>query len=410
MRPAHLKGAQNSRLAVDCLLLLALVLVFLSTIAVAQGNATASSKQTVAAEDQALSRTTESWHTELVDTIPQHEVGQFSSMAIDQQGNFHIAYIDQTQKVLRYAYRGRLDKKWFSLEVGPGEGACSLAVDAAGRPHIAYISQFNGGLRYATWDGKKWHFQLIDGERIEFFTSIQLDSQGHPKISYYHRLYPDGSYALRLKYAYFDGSTWFIQTVDQRFGTGKFNSLALDASGNPHIAYSDTDTLGLRYAHWDGSHWLFASPDSAQLNGGTVGWADSIAVDSAGNPHIAYLDPSHRRLKYAHKHGDTWERESVEHIVGKADAVDRVSLKLDTHGHPHIAYYEGGRGELHYASRTDKGWQVEVVDNSGNVGMYPSLCFTSDDEPFISYYDVTNNALRVAHRGVRSISVDSARR
>src|SRR6185312_4666251 len=107
-----------------------------------------------------------------------------------------------------------------------------------------------------------------------------------------------------------------IQTVDQRFGTGKFNSLALDASGNPHIAYSDTDAFGLRYAHWDGSHWLYGSPDTAQLNGGWVGVENSIVVDKAGNPHIAYMDAAHRRLKYVYRNGDNWEREVVDQLVG----------------------------------------------------------------------------------------------
>jgi hypothetical protein len=346
-----------------------------------------------------------SWHTEVVDSIPGHEVGAFSSMVIDGQGNFHIAHVDATQRTLRYAYRGKGDKKWFTLGLGPGSGVTSLAVDNAGRPHISYVAQFGGGLRYTTWDGKKWHDQLVDPERIEFFTSIQLDSQGHPKISYYHRSYPDGSYALRLKYAYFDGQTWFTQTVDGRFGTGKFNSLALDASGNPHIAYSDTEHFSLRYTHWDGSRWLFGSPDPG--NGAWVGAANSIVVDATGLPSIAYMDAANRRLKYVHRNGDHWDIEVVDQLVGRMMDIDRVSLKLDSHNRSHIAYYDSGLGELKYATRTDKGWQTEVVDHSGNVGLYASLCFTETDEPYISYVDVSNGVLRVAYRNNHPASAKS---
>jgi hypothetical protein len=126
--------------------------------------------------------------------------------------------------------------------------------------------------------------------------------------------------------------------------------------------------------------------------------ANSIAVDGAGNPHIAYMDGTHRRLKYVYRKGDNWEREVVDQLVGRGDNIDRVSLMLDSRNRPHIAYYDSGLGELKYATRTDNGWQTEVVDNGGNVGMYPSLCFTKSDEPHISYYDVSNGVLRVAYR------------
>ena len=396
LRGEGVRLAVRASNALQSALAVAVLLVASALLMLAQLNATPTRPQTQIskAADAAPSST---WQTELVDSVPGHQVGWFSSLGIDRGGNLHIAYTDETALMLRYAYRGKNDKKWFALALGPGKGVSSLAVDSDGRPHIAYINANGGGLRYVAWDGKEWHSQLIDNQRIEYFTSIQIDSQNHPKISYYQRLYADSSYALRLKYAYFDGTTWFTQTVDQRFGTGKFNSLALDTAGNPHIAYSDTNIFALRYVYWDGSRWLYELPDTSQMNGGVVGYEASIVVDARGNPYIAYLDATNHRIKYVYRAGNRWVHEIVDRLVGAAD-LDNVSIKLDNQGQPHIAYYDSGAGHLLYATRTSKGWISEVVDESGAAGMYPSLCFNPDGEPYISYYDVANGVLRIAHR------------
>ena len=47
---------------------------------------------------------------------------------------------------------------------------------------------------------------------------------------------------------------WQIRTVDGA-GVGYYTSLALDANGYPHISYSDNDNQNPKYAHWTGRAW-----------------------------------------------------------------------------------------------------------------------------------------------------------
>ena len=79
---------------------------------------------------------------------------------------------------------------------------------------------------------------------------------------------------------------------------GRDTSLALDASGRPHISYLDSTNKDLKYAFYDGSGWQIQTVDSA----GEVGEHNSLALDASGQPHISYYDGTFGdagNLKYA---------------------------------------------------------------------------------------------------------------
>ena len=340
------------------------------------------------------------WQIDVVDGGPGKNVGKFTSLAVDNTGNLHVGYYDETRQALRYGFRDATTHKWYTMEVDASGGYESVAVDAEGHPHFAYAAPNEAGLRYATWDGSKWNKQTIDPERIDFFNFIRIGPDGLPRISYYHRLHRDGSFALHLKYAYFNAKekSWYTETVDARSATGKFNSLALDSKGLPYISYSDVDAGDLRYTKFDGSEWNFSAPDTQKQSEGWVGIGSSIELDQAGNPHIAYVDVTHRRIKYVSWTGKGWKSEVADTMTGKSDNIDRISLKFDSKQQPHLAYWDSGLGVLRHATLTPKGWRAETVDSADTVGLYPSLAIDANDEIYISYYDMSNGVLRLAHK------------
>ncbi len=71
-----------------------------------------------------------------------------------------------------------------------------------------------------------WRIERVEGSchqtNVGQFSSLALDEQGRPHISYYDAAYAD------LKYAYFDGASWRIETVDSEGYVGEYTSLALD--------------------------------------------------------------------------------------------------------------------------------------------------------------------------------------
>ncbi|MBP1703897.1 MAG: hypothetical protein H6Q38_3004, partial [Chloroflexi bacterium] len=84
------------------------------------------------------------------------------------------------------------------------------------------------------------------------FTSLALDADDYPHISYYD------STNKTLKYAYQDVSGWHIQTVDSKGEVGEYTSLALDAQGHPNISYYNRSTGDLMYATYQKLFKLYA--------------------------------------------------------------------------------------------------------------------------------------------------------
>ena len=87
--------------------------------------------------------------------------------------------------------------------------------------------------------------------------------------------------------------TWSIETVDSVGGVVRDTSIALDSNNNPHISYYDDTNGDLKYAKWTGSAWSKTTVDYS------VGYYTSITLDSNIYPHISYSDGVNRHLKYA---------------------------------------------------------------------------------------------------------------
>src|SRR5208337_1768445 len=215
------------------------------------------------------------WQIEVVDSSRGKAAGSFSSLAIDRFGNFHLVYSNLAGTTLQYAFRAKTEKRWDKTTIDALGGSFeTLAVDSHGWAHIAYNSPKVAGLHYAEWDGKQWQKLLIDPVKTNHETSIQVDSQGYPRISYYREEYSDRQSAACLKYAYFDGKTWYTQTVDHRSGTGRWHSLVLDGNDRPYI--SDLIAASsLSFAYFGPSGWEHAIAGSRNPKVKASGDSDS---------------------------------------------------------------------------------------------------------------------------------------
>ena len=376
------------------------------------------------------------------------------SLCLNGSQNPCIAWNDFTYGASEIAYISWNGAAWvdaggaslagMNVSDNPGNSVRpSLALDSSGNPHIAWADDTTGNFRiyYLYWNGTAWvdasgsgaAFMDVSSNSLSaaMNPSLKLDSAGNPHIAW-----DDNASVYReIFYKYWNGSSWATAggsvNVSNNTGDSLEPSLALDASGNPHISF--TNDLKILYLKWNGLAWtdvaggtvanIIVDPGCYPSPGNNKAWRSSLCLDSAGGPHIAwngtyYLLPV---LDYAVWNGSGWTRvdgttgfgfvETLPVPVGGWADYGRPSLCLDSLGRPHIAC-DGGLfssiytdlPELYYSYWNGSAW-IKNNDMSGSIpppynpagyngeNMVSSLALDSADIPHIAYQnsDISGN-------------------
>ncbi len=285
----------------------------------------------------------EGWHHEYIDTAGM--VGSGVSMVIQDTGIVHVSYIDIWENRIMYAFRDAAG--WHVSPVAdnflPGYQT-KIAVDSGGTVYVAYRDDSSQSIACAAGAPDAWVIQwLWDTQSAGFYFDMALDAAGAPAICSSR---PSSGNQMELLLSRFIGGDWITQQipdsqVDDYYSiSGTQPSLCFDTLNEPHIAAGkwgycvrsdDTWTridIPAPYNLWDNVHLVLDSQDRPHFSAcllfsldmyylhmpgpqswtiteldspGWVGRMNAIDLDSAGTPHVVYLDQTHWRINHARK-------------------------------------------------------------------------------------------------------------
>ena len=328
------------------------------------------------------------WSLEQVD-----DAGGDTALAVDQDSNLHIAYYHAEGGQLRYAFRSAGDSRWYKMVLDHSLGIFStqIAIDSKGNPHICYSPR---AIKYAHFDGKKWSVQEIGHNEglVSYTCSIKMGADDAPHVSWYVES------GVCLRYADLKDGVWRAHTLDCEGLPGKWNTLALDDKGNPHLAYIDFPAGQLRYVAYDGKAWartIVDAPGNAPPDMAERGFGVSMIFDPDKNPMISYYDEE--SMKIARFIDGKWKKELVEALPSFGHWAwknFRSSIVLDSKGNPHIGF-ESLKG-LEHAWWDGKSWRTELILKTRGDGFFDNcMVIDKDDNLYISFKDPGDGSIRL---------------
>ncbi len=288
--------------------------------------------------------------------------GAQTALVVDAEDNLHVSYFHDGGP--SYAYRENV--QWDTASLDPGAevkdapGVTSVDVDGSGQVHASY---FDGeDLIYAASSQEGWVTETV-AEIGEGYGdhALAVDSSGTVHIVFHDA----GAGALR--HAHGGAGNWTLETVDEDGEVGRHASLAIAAADVLHIAYRDVDGDTLRHAWGGASGWSTEVVDSTGEPGA---WGTGIDVGPDGTVHISYYASDDGDLRHALLAESEWE---ITVIDSAGDVGRHSSVAVDLAGEIHIAYLawkaEDETGALKYASNLTGFWEIELVEDAGDVDL-----------------------------------------
>lgn len=231
--------------------------------------------------------------------------GRYSSLAIDSKGIPHVCHVSNPNNLtigtLYYSTFDVAKKQWVTESTIDASASntqwawCDIAVDAQGNVHVAYEDQNWMQLKYAKHTNGKWTTEIVENTssgKKGGRPSLKLTSTGVPAISY-TRLSTNSS-ASDFAYAVKSTTAWNKGVITTTSSVPVMAALALDATGIPHVLIGNSSGQ-LIYAHQSSGAWDLETV--ATIKSGLDVFGD-IEVDLNGKIHIVYYQSLTQNLEY----------------------------------------------------------------------------------------------------------------
>jgi len=322
---------------------------------------------------------------------------------------------------------GNADPRFVTEEVDPNCVLCggpnAMDVDGTGRIHLVYEDE--GQLWYSSSTSLGlWRTPTIlkvDNERLLATHGLDgaTDSVNRFHIGYTSQNISTGLISLQYSYTpqFGQWSTEFEidgEDTTRSSYVGHYIDIDLGPDNLPVFGYfnasqerpfitklnslpSSNNIPGFQY-RYEADYLVY------NMSGNAIGYYTGLAVGSDNLAHLIYRDE-------AAPYGSGTSPESQYSSYGNAGNVCESATVASSGGYWHsvairgdgavcVAYQDSNSLNLQYACQTTANncynWTVQTVDSTYNTGAYASLGFNSYNQPYISYYDASLGALKIA--------------
>lgn len=217
---------------------------------------------------------------------------QHSNIEVGADGTPYLICTDNTsQTIVTKMYDGT---SWVNMGTGTiagGAAFSSAAFDNAGVLHVACRNSA-GQVILSEWDGAAWIPEgtayLAQGGGQASQLSLAFDSNDDAYVAYWNAyMGPPAPSVVK-----FDGAAWSNVGTPGWTGMGavvQFTSLAIDGNDELYLAYHDGMVVGGagNVVKFDGTNWV--SVGSPNITGGVTAH-ESLVLDASGNPFVAFFD------------------------------------------------------------------------------------------------------------------------
>ncbi len=289
----------------------------------------------------------------------------------------------------------------------------SIAIGTDNLPVISYYDSTNDDLKVVHCGNKLCNsgntITTVDStDDVGLFTSIEIGLDNNPVISYWDQTNNDLKVVHCGNASCSSGNT--ITIVDSADDVGEYTSIEIGSDNNPVISYWDETNDDLKVVHCGNASCSSGNTiTTVDSSADDVGSYTSITIGSDNNPVISYRDETNDDLKVVHCGNASCSSGNTITIVDSADDVGLfTSIEIGSDNNPVISYRDNtnsGLKVVHCGNKLcNSGNTITTVDSTDNVGFFASIAIGTDNNPVISYYDVTNTALKVVHCGNASCS------
>ncbi|MCE7748736.1 MAG: hypothetical protein GPJ51_10075 [Candidatus Heimdallarchaeota archaeon] len=377
------------------------------------------------------------WLTTEVISTESNGLSGRSSIAVDSNGNVHVAWYDYTNYTncgidtdIFYKFWNATSKSWNSTEVVSTESTFdsqlpSIAVDGNGNVHVAWFDMPDYDIFYKSWNATSMSWSstevlATESTSVSAYVSLAVDDNGNVHAAWVDWTnYAGSGTDADIFYKFWNATSmsWNSTEVVSTESTLASNepTLVVTTLGDVHIAWKDNTNYAfcgsdsdIFYKFWNATSRIWTITEVVSTYSNAYSDTPSIDVDSLGNVHIAWKDiidiygGPDQDIFHRQKSAITSSWATTEVVSSESsDSSSNPALVVDNVDNIHVVWHDytnylvtDSDWDIFYKfwNSTDSTWNTtELVSTVSTDGAaFPDVTWSDEGNIHIVWHDWTN--------------------